>query len=86
LSDDVIMQVSSAISTTAPARVFSIDVLRGNTIAFMILVNDPGDWRHIYSQLNHSKWNGCTLTDLVFSSFLFVVGASLIPSHWQRGQ
>src|SRR3978361_1435133 len=72
---------------TAPAsfsRVLSIDVLRGVTIAFMILVNDPGDWAHTYAQLEHAKWNGCTLTDLVFPSFLFLVGASIILSIHSR--
>jgi predicted acyltransferase len=74
------MQVKSSTSATAPARVLSIDVLRGITIAFMILVNDAGDWGHVYAQLDHSEWNGCTLTDLVFPTFLFLVGASLILS------
>lgn len=64
----------------APHRVVSIDVLRGMTIAFMILVNDPGDWAHTYTQLDHAKWNGFTLTDLVFPNFLFLVGASIILS------
>ncbi len=64
----------------APNRVLSIDVLRGITIAFMILVNDPGDWAHTYAQLDHAKWNGFTLTDLVFPNFLFLVGASIILS------
>ena len=68
-------------TTSAPSnRVLSIDVLRGITIAFMILVNDPGDWGHTYEQLDHAKWNGWTLTDLVFPSFLFLVGASIILS------
>src|SRR6266702_3061235 len=61
-------------------RVLSIDVLRGLTIALMILVNDPGDWGHVYSQLDHAEWNGFTLTDLVFPNFLFLVGASIIFS------
>ncbi len=64
----------------APRRVLSIDVLRGITIAFMILVNDPGDWGHVYGQLDHAPWNGLTLTDLVFPTFLFLMGASLIYS------
>ena len=64
----------------APTRVLSIDVLRGITLAFMILVNDPGDWAHTYAQLDHAKWNGFTLTDLVFPNFLFLVGASIILS------
>ncbi|MEO6982045.1 MAG: heparan-alpha-glucosaminide N-acetyltransferase domain-containing protein, partial [Edaphobacter sp.] len=63
-----------------PTRVLSIDVLRGITIAFMILVNDPGDWTHVYVQLDHAKWNGWTLTDLVFPNFLFLVGAAIILS------
>jgi predicted acyltransferase len=66
--------------TTPVTRVLSIDVLRGITIAFMILVNDPGDWTHVYAQLDHSKWNGWTLTDLVFPNFLFLVGAAVILS------
>jgi predicted acyltransferase len=68
----------------SPARVLSIDVLRGITIAFMILVNDPGDWAHTYTQLDHAKWNGFTLTDLVFPNFLFIVGASIILSLHSR--
>jgi predicted acyltransferase len=71
-------------AATPPARVLSIDVLRGITIAFMILVNDPGDWAHTYSQLDHAKWNGFTLTDLVFPNFLFIVGASIILSLHSR--
>ena len=50
----------------------------------MILVNDPGDWSHIFEPLDHSEWNGWTLTDLVFPTFLFLVGASLIFSLQSR--
>jgi predicted acyltransferase len=73
---------SSSSSSSSPPhpRVLSIDILRGITIAFMILVNDPGDWAHVYAQLNHANWNGWTLTDLVFPTFLFLVGASTILS------
>ena len=73
-----------SIATAAPTRVLSIDVLRGLTIALMILVNDPGDWAHTYSQLDHAKWNGFTLTDFVFPNFLFLVGASIIFSLQSR--
>jgi len=51
--------------------VVSVDLLRGLTVALMILVNDPGDWEHLFRQLDHSAWNGWTLTDLVFPTFLF---------------
>src|SRR5260370_17270500 len=79
--------MQNRISTAASApssRVLSIDVLRGITIAFMILVNDPGDSAHTYTQLEHASWNGWTLTDLVFPSFLFIVGASIILSLHSR--
>src|ERR1700685_1787024 len=69
---------------TASTRVLSVDILRGITIAFMILVNDPGDWSHVYSQLDHAPWNGFTATDLVFPNFLFLVGVSIILSIQSR--
>jgi predicted acyltransferase len=76
-----LMHDGPSTTTISPSnRVLSIDVLRGITIAFMILVNDPGDWGHTYEQLDHAKWNGWTLTDLVFPSFLFLVGSSIILS------
>lgn len=61
-------------------RVLAVDILRGLTIAFMILVNDPGDSRHVYWPLEHAAWNGCTPTDLVFPTFLFLVGCSTVFS------
>lgn len=60
-----------------PRRIYSLDIFRGMTIALMILVNNPGSWSHVYSPLLHAKWHGCTLTDLVFPFFLFIVGASM---------
>ena len=58
-------------------RLASLDALRGCTVAAMLLVNDPGDWGHVYAPLEHSAWHGCTPTDLVFPFFLFVVGVSV---------
>jgi len=43
----------------------------------MILVNNPGDWGHIFSPLEHASWHGCTPTELVFPFFLFAVGNSM---------
>ncbi|TGM11911.1 DUF1624 domain-containing protein [Leptospira selangorensis] len=60
-----------------PIRILSIDLLRGLTVAGMILVNNPGTWSNMYWPLKHAKWDGCTPTDLVFPFFLFVVGASI---------
>ena len=58
-------------------RLLSLDFFRGATVAAMILVNNPGDWGHIYGPLEHAEWNGCTPTDLVFPFFLFIVGVSI---------
>ena len=58
-------------------RLVSVDAFRGATVAAMILVNNPGDWGHIYAPLEHAAWNGWTPTDLIFPFFLFLVGASL---------
>ena len=61
-------------------RYLALDVLRGMTIALMILVNTPGSWQYVYAPLRHAEWHGCTPTDLVFPFFLFVVGVSLFFS------
>ena len=58
-------------------RIKSIDVLRGLTVATMIMVNNPGTWGAIYPPLKHAPWSGCTPTDLVFPFFMFIVGASM---------
>ncbi|HEX5236468.1 MAG TPA: heparan-alpha-glucosaminide N-acetyltransferase domain-containing protein [Silvibacterium sp.] len=63
-------------------RLISIDVLRGITIAFMILVNNGGEYA--YWPLKHSDWNGWTPTDLVYPTFLFLVGTSLVFSFESR--
>ena len=63
--------------STGFRRLASLDALRGCTVAGMLLVNDPGDWSHVYVPLEHSVWSGCTPTDLVFPFFLFVVGVSV---------
>ena len=56
-------------------RILSLDVFRGLTIVLMILVNSQGT-RSPYHILEHVDWNGCTLADLVFPCFLFIVGLS----------
>jgi predicted acyltransferase len=63
---------------TTKRRLLSLDVFRGITIAGMILVNNPGDWGHIYKPLAHAEWHGWTPTDLVFPFFLFIVGVSVV--------
>lgn len=68
-------------SMNAPSsRLASIDVMRGITVAFMIMVNNNGQNELAYRWMNHSPWNGFTPTDLVFPTFLFVMGISLVLS------
>lgn len=57
-------------------RLLALDILRGITIAGMILVNNPGSWGRIYKPLTHAEWNGLTPTDLVFPFFMFIMGIS----------
>src|ERR1700751_5784981 len=73
-------QASVPVST----RLASLDVFRGLTIALMILVNNAGDWEHVYWPLEHAKWNGWTPTDLVFPFFVFIVGVSVVFSFASR--
>ncbi len=58
-------------------RFVALDVFRGMTICFMIIVNSPGSWRNLYAPLEHASWHGFTPTDLVFPSFLFAVGNAM---------
>jgi len=60
-----------------PSRSHAIDVMRGMTVALMIVVNMSISERYSYAQLLHSSWDGYTLTDVVFPTFLFVVGTAL---------
>ena len=61
-------------------RLLALDILRGITIAGMILVNNPGSWGSIYAPLRHAAWNGLTPTDLVFPFFMFIMGISTFMS------
>ena len=58
-------------------RLLSLDVFRGFTILLMTIVNNPGDWGHVYAPLLHAEWHGCTLTDLVFPFFIFILGVAI---------
>jgi predicted acyltransferase len=69
-------------AATATTRMLSLDVLRGVTIAFMIMVNNNGG--HAWWPFEHSAWNGWTPTDLVFPTFLFVVGVTVVFSMESR--
>jgi predicted acyltransferase len=58
-------------------RYLSLDLFRGMDVALMIVVNTAGDGATTFAPLHHARWNGFTLTDLVFPTFLFIVGTSL---------
>jgi predicted acyltransferase len=62
---------------SAKPRLEALDVLRGLAVAGMILVVSPGDWSKAYAQLQHAAWNGATMADMVFPTFLFSVGVAL---------
>lgn len=74
-------------STTSP-RFTALDVFRGLTVCFMIIVNTSGNGATTYWPLKHADWNGFTPTDLVFPSFLFAVGnaMSFAMNRWKTMQ
>lgn len=55
-------------------RNYPLDVLRGATIALMIIVNNPGDWQSMFTVLRHAEWHGFLGADIVFPFFLFIAG------------
>ena len=77
-SDSPIPQDANVVDKTG--RLLSLDVFRGLTILGMILVNNSGDWGHVYWPLGHASWHGWTPCDLVFPFFLFIVGTALAYS------
>jgi predicted acyltransferase len=84
--------MSSAVANQAgmvgKGRYLSLDVLRGLTVALMIVVNTPGDEAHTYAPLLHALWHGFTPTDWVFPTFLFAVGNALafaLPKYARLG-
>ncbi len=71
-------------SAAPPERLLALDVLRGLTVAGMILVTDPGTYSAVYPPLRHAAWDGATLTDMIFPCFLVMVGVSMTLSFAAR--
>ncbi len=71
-------------SNIVQERFTALDIFRGMTIVFMIIVNTPGNEATTFWPLLHAHWNGFTPTDLVFPSFLFAVGNALsfVSKKW----
>ncbi|PTT93079.1 hypothetical protein DBR42_00700 [Pelomonas sp. HMWF004] len=67
-------------------RLLSLDAFRGFAIAAMLLVNNPGDWGHVYAPLLHAPWHGWTFTDWVFPFFVFIAGMAMALSLARRAQ
>lgn len=71
---------------SSSSRWESLDVIRGLTVAAMLLVNNPGTWDAVYPPLRHAPWHGWTPTDLIFPFFLFIVGVSTELSLLKRAE
>src|SRR5579863_2696213 len=70
-------------------RLLCLDIYRGLAVAGMILVDNPGSDDNAYWAIKHAEWNGWTPADLIFPSFLFLVGISIVysfSSRIQRGE
>ena len=68
---------------TAKQRLLSLDIVRGLTVAGMIMVNNGHG--KAFEMLRHAKWNGLSLSDFVFPFFLFIMGVSIFLSYSRRG-
>jgi len=71
---------------TNTQRFTALDIFRGMTVCFMIIVNTSGNYQTTWSPLLHARWHGFTPTDLVFPSFLFAVGnaMSFVTKQWNK--
>ncbi len=70
------------------SRLAYIDVFRGIAVALMIIVNNQGDWNHVYRIFRHASWHGFLGADIVFPFFLFIMGVSIpfsINKHIKNG-
>jgi predicted acyltransferase len=71
------MQITTTTISGGKTRFLSLDVMRGLIVTLMIIVNTPGTWSAIYTPFDHTVWHGCTPTDWVFPSFMFMIGVSM---------
>src|ERR1700678_3237309 len=72
------MTATTTAAKTGPSqRSLALDIFRGMTVCFMIIVNTQWGENLAYAPLQHAKWFGFTPTDLVFPSFLFAVGNAM---------
>lgn len=67
----------NAQTTLTKGRLESLDILRGLTVTFMCMVNNPGTWGHMYAPMKHASWFGCTPADLIYPFFIFCMGCAM---------
>jgi predicted acyltransferase len=78
-------ETSQIVADVQPSsRLVALDAFRGAIIALMVVVNDPGNGHFSYGPLNHAEWNGWTPTDVVFPSFLWIIGVAITLSLGKR--
>ena len=70
--------------SSVPTRLTALDAFRGATMAFMVLVNNPGNGHFTYAPLQHAEWDGWTPTDVVFPSFVWIVGVAITLALGKR--
>ena len=70
--------------SSVPTRLTALDAFRGATMAFMVLVNNPGNGHFSYAPLKHAEWDGWTPTDVVFPSFVWIVGVAITLALGKR--
>ena len=78
------MTAHSRSAVASVTRWDALDVLRGLTIILMLMNLSPGSWAHNYSFLEHVKWEGWTLIDMVAPAFLFCIGVAMPLSLERR--
>jgi predicted acyltransferase len=75
---------ATAANASSSGRLICLDIFRGLAVAGMILVDNPGSDEKVYWPIAHAEWNGWTLADFIFPSFLFLVGVSMVFSFAKR--
>eukprot|EP01128_Nolandella_sp_AFSM9_P009431 TRINITY_DN6030_c0_g1_i1.p1 TRINITY_DN6030_c0_g1~~TRINITY_DN6030_c0_g1_i1.p1 ORF type:complete len:482 (+),score=56.99 TRINITY_DN6030_c0_g1_i1:45-1448(+) len=65
-------------------RLVSLDMLRGFVMVVMCMVDEQGDFDHVFWAFREHEWNGVGPADLVFPMFLFIVGNSVVLAFRNR--
>ncbi len=77
---------AKALAAVKGSRLLSVDALRGLVIAGMIFMDHPASRSAVPKIIIDSPWSGLTFADLVFPSFLFIVGVSMAISFTRKAE